>query len=130
VGFAAQGQSLHPNTFFQAEESHKLKRPFHDLTIHIVFTQQEFIKELAVLVPRLRGHLKRYAGALARYAKIRVHVLVRARLQEEEAKTKAPTAPSSRSKSWAMLFRKVFSIDVESCDECNRGLSQVSNRLS
>jgi len=77
---------------------------------------------LAALVPRPRVHLIRYAGAFARHAKIRPHVLVKARLEvQADSQSSEPAStkpPSERSKSWARLLRKVFNIDVESCHAC------------
>ncbi len=50
-----------------------------------MFTPLEFIEKLSALVPTPRVHLIRYAGAFARHAKIRPHVLVKARMGEPAA---------------------------------------------
>jgi len=87
-----------------------------------VFTPLEFIEKLSALVPKPRVHLIRYAGAFARHAKIRPHVLVRARMSDSATSAPSDTdvkkLPTKNSKHWARLLRKVFGIDVQSCHAC------------
>jgi hypothetical protein len=149
--FALEGFSLHANTFCEANEGYKLqrlieyvarppfanerlslkpsgdvmlklKRAFSDGTTHIVFSPLEFIEKLAALVPKPRVHLIRYAGAFARHAKIRPHVVGKAGAGLSESAEAVPPnkdrMPSESSKSWARLLKNVFGIDVASCHLC------------
>jgi len=54
---------------------YRLRRPFRDGTVAIMFQPVEFVEKLAALVPRPRVHLTRYHGILAPNAKLRPAVV-------------------------------------------------------
>jgi len=107
---------------------YKLKNPFHDGTTHVIFTPLEFIEKLAALIPKPRGHLTRYAGVFSRHSNLRPLVVpheLRARQvlvlpleegKEEENEKPKPNNPARIS--WAKLLKKVFDIDLSTCELC------------
>jgi hypothetical protein len=54
--------------------SYRLKTPWRDGTIHVIFEPQELMEKLAVLVPAPRLNLTRFHGILAPAAKRRASV--------------------------------------------------------
>jgi hypothetical protein len=92
-----------------------LKKPYSDGTTHIVMTQLELLERLASLVPRPRIHLTRFAGVFAPHYKYRAMVVPKPQVKLEPTKE---CKPSKSRISWAMLLKRVFNIDVETCSLC------------
>jgi hypothetical protein len=93
-----------------------LKKPYSDGTTHIVMTQLELLERLAAIVPRPRVHLTRFAGVFAPHFKYRAMVVPKPKV--ESAKLKPDDQPSKSRISWARLLKRVFNVDIETCNLC------------
>jgi hypothetical protein len=97
---------------------YRLKKPFSDGSTHIIMTPMELIEKLAALVPRPRVHLTRFHGVLAPHYTYRQMVVPKPKAQTLDS---TPTDDDSDSKSkikWARLLKRVFDIDMETCQKC------------
>ncbi len=120
---------------------YRLKRPWRDGTIAVVFERQDFIAKLSALVPAPRVHLTRYHGVLGPAAAWRSLIVPAGhgdrRETEAEPQPKpdvrqsvAPTAApavesepraesrSDRNYTWAEPMKRVFLVDVVQCAHC------------
>ena len=101
---------------------YKLKQAYRDGTRYLLFSPEELMEKLAALVPQPRVHLIRYHGCLAPNAKIRAEVVRQARGPDGvvEAKKTKEVRGSRRRMNWSALLKRVFKVDVESCQGCRR----------
>ena len=102
---------------------YELKAPFRDGTTHIIFEPLDFIAKLAALVPKPRVNLTRFHGVFAPNSKHRVQVTPAGR--GKGSKTKSPDGSQDQSlfeqrtaMSWAQRLKRVFNIDIETCNKC------------
>jgi hypothetical protein len=107
---------------------YQLKQAYRDGTKYLLFSPEELLEKLAALVPRPRVHLIRYHGCLAPNAKIRAEVVSQARGPEgEEAGAKPQEGRGPRRRmGWARLLKRVFKVDVESCQGCGGKLRVIA----
>lgn len=96
---------------------YKLIEAYQDGTEYLLFSPEELLEKLAVLVPIPRVHLTKFHGCLAPNAKIRAKVVRQARENPSEAAQKSKPYRRRRL-SWAQLMRRVFQIDLEDCTCC------------
>ena len=93
-----------------------LKRPLRDGRTELAFTPVEFLRRLATLIPPPRSHLTRFHGVFAPHHALRAAVVPGdASASEDLAGTRAGPL---RRLAWAALMKRVFAIDVLSCDTC------------
>jgi len=93
-----------------------LKRPLRDGRTELAFTPVEFLRRLATLIPPPRSHLTRYHGVFAPHHALRAAVVPADASAPEDL---AGTRPGPlRRLAWAALMKRVFAIDVLSCDTC------------
>jgi hypothetical protein len=114
----------------------KLKTAFRDGTTHVVRSPLEFLQRLAALVPRPRLNLIRFHGVLAPTDKWRLQVVPgkssvpEARddnVGEAEELVEDPgKGASGRYISWARLLKRVFDIDIETCEHCGGPLKMIA----
>ncbi len=116
---------------------YRLKRPWRNGTIAVVFERQDFIAKLAVLVPAPRAHLTRYHGVFGPAAVWRSLIVPTGNDHGREtdlnsqpspqtssvppdARDESHTAPavSGRNYTWAELMKRVFLVDVLQCEHC------------
>jgi hypothetical protein len=78
-----------------------------------IFEPLDFIARLAALVPKPRVNLTRFHGVFAPNSQHRALVK---RVSDE------PQTPAERraSTSWAQRLKRVFNIDIETCQACCR----------
>ena len=102
---------------------YELKTPYRDGSAHVIFEPLDFISKLAALVPKPRVNLTRYHGVFAANSKHRSLVTPGKRGKgrkikvSDDAQDKSPEEYRA-SMSWAQRLKRVFSIDVELCDQC------------
>ena len=105
----------------RGEVVYKLKKPWDDGTTAIKLTQNELMERLVALVPRPRVNLIRYHGVLAPNYKYRKQIVPQQKIVEPdplaEAKSKEKQNAKKRMK-WAQLLKRVFNIDIETCNRC------------
>jgi hypothetical protein len=108
-----------------------LKRAWDDGTCAVVFSGDELMARLAVLVPPPRVHTTRYFGVWAPRSKMRRLVV-----PDSPAPTKIVVANQDGERdvlhhryrlSWAQALSKVFAIDIMQCPRCNqKGMQQIA----
>jgi len=83
----------------------------------------DLIAKLAALVPKPRVNLTRFHGVFAPNSKHRVQVTPAGR--GKGSKTKSPDGSQDQSlfeqrtaMSWAQRLKRVFNIDIETCNKC------------
>jgi hypothetical protein len=101
-----------------------LQRPLRDGRTALVFAPGEFVRRLATLIPPPRSHLTRYHGVFAPHHALRAAVVPAQATPCADDPT--PRAGPLRRLAWAALMKRVFAIDVLSCDTCG-GASHTSN---
>ena len=104
---------------------YQLKTPYRDGTTHVIFEPLDFIAKLAALVPKPRTNLTRFHGVFAPNSKFRVRVTPAKRGRGR--KRRQPTGenwldktPAERHQSmtWMQRLKRVFNIDIETCERC------------
>jgi len=104
---------------------YQLKTPYRDGTTHVIFEPLDFIAKLAALVPKPRTNLTRFHGVFAPNSKLRVRVTPAKRGRGR--KRRQPTGenwidktPAERHQSmtWMQRLKRVFNIDIETCERC------------
>ena len=106
---------------------YKLKTPYRNGTTHIVLDPLDFLSRLASLIPRPRIHLIRFHGVFAPNCKYRSLVVPQSVLLE---KTSHKEQKKSYSMGWAKMLRRVFDIDVQTCQKCGGKIKIISAILS
>lgn len=99
---------------------YQLKTPYRDGTTHVIFTPLDFMAKLAALVPKPRVNLTRFFGVFAPNSQYRLAII-----QEKKAKPRTTEVKGDKtvkgkrnSMTWAQRLKRVFNIDVETCESC------------
>ena len=93
-----------------------LKTPYDDGTSHVVLSPMEFIGRLVALVPKPRVNLTRFHGVFSSNSKLREYVVPTK--PADEAVTKDQSGNKAYSMTWAQRLKRVFAIDIETCEKC------------
>jgi hypothetical protein len=121
---AAERLSLTP----QGEVHYRLKTPYRDGTTHIVLEPLDFIARLAALVPSPRAHQSRYHGVFAPGSALRAAVTPSGRGLGAAAKpTEKERAPKAPRMTWMQRLKRVFAIDIETCQRCGGTLEVIAS---
>ena len=103
----------------QGNIRYALKTPYQDGTTHVVFEPLDFLARLAALVPSPRVNLTRFHGVFAPNHRLRARIVpaqgARAVVQ---VPSEARAAPRHVAMSWAQRLKRVFDIDIETCEHC------------
>jgi len=94
-----------------------LKTPYRDGATHIILDPLDFIARLAALVPKPRVNLTRFHGVFAPNSALRHHVTPAGRGKRKSDDAKTP-AQRHAAMTWAQRLKRVFKIDIETCDQC------------
>jgi len=101
---------------------YQLKTPWRNGTTHVVFEPLDFMSRLVSLVPKPRVNLTRFHGVFAPNSKYRAKVTParRGKRKRSHSADEADQTPAEKraSMTWAQWLKRVFSIDIETCDEC------------
>jgi hypothetical protein len=73
--------------------------------------------EMAALVPKPRVHLTRYHGVFAPHSALRAQVTPAGRGKKTGVSERSP-AERHQAMTWAQRLKRVFRIDIESCECC------------
>ncbi len=103
-----------------------LKTPYRDGTTHVVFEPLDFIARLAALVPRPRAHLTRYHGVFAPHSRWRTEVTPAGRGTPTTTDRRTP-AERHRAMSWAQRLKRVFGIEIETCEVCGGKVKVIAS---
>ena len=109
---------------------YQLKTPYRDGTTHVLFEPLDFLARLAALVPKPRVNLTRFHGVFAPNCKLRSQVTPARRGKGRqrpgvESEEKAP-AEKHASMTWAKRLKRVFDMDVQTCDACGGAVKIVA----
>jgi len=104
---------------------YQLKTPYRDGTTHVIFEPLDFISKLASLVPKPRVNLTRFHGVFAPNSKHRTLVTPARRGKNLQEENKTPEE-KRRAMSWAQRLKRVFNIDVETCDHCGGSVKVIA----
>ena len=85
----------------------------------------DFIARLAALVPKPRVNLTRFHGVFAPNSRLRKQVTPAQR--GRHAATQVPKTASERqaAMTWAQRLKRVFKIDIETCNQCGGTILQI-----
>ncbi len=109
---------------------YQLKTPYRDGTTHVFFEPLDFLARLAALVPKPRVNLTRFHGIFAPNSKLRVQVTPAKRGSGRqksgiEVEDKTP-AEKHAAMTWAKRLKRVFDIDVQTCEACGGAVKIVA----
>ncbi len=110
---------------------YELKTPFRDGTTHFIFEPLDFIARLAALVPKPRVNLTRFHGVFAPNSQYRARVTPAKRgrggKRLAQGDSDEPTPAERRaSMTWAQRLKRVFNIDIETCQVCGGALRIIA----
>jgi hypothetical protein len=110
----------------QGQVRYTLKTPYRDGTTHVVFEPLDFVARLAALVPRPRAHLTRYHGVFAPHSRWRAEVTLAGRGKAMTTDLRTP-AERHRAMRWAQRLKRVFGIEIETCEQCGGKVKVVAS---
>ena len=101
---------------------YELKTPFRNGTTHVIFDPLDFMARLAALVSKPRVNLTRFHGVFAPNSKYRALITPagRGKGSKKTGKDKDDRSFAERhmAMSWAQRLKRVFHIDIETCEKC------------
>jgi hypothetical protein len=101
-----------------------LKTPYDDGTSHVVLSPMEFMGRLAALVPKPRVNLTRFHGVFSPNSKLRQFVVPAK--PAEEGVTKDQLGKTAYSMTWAQRLKRVFAIEIETCEKCGGNVKIIA----
>lgn len=109
---------------------YQLKAPYRDGTTHVLFEPLDFLARLAALVPKPRVNLTRFHGVFAPHSKWRAQITPARRRKgcrttSTEPEERTP-AEKHAAMTWAKRLKRVFGIDVQTCDACGGAVKIVA----
>jgi hypothetical protein len=110
---------------------YELKTPWRNGTTHVIFEPLDFIARLVALVPKPRVNLIRFHGVFAPNSKYRSKVTLarRGRRKKCHAADEADQTPAEKRASitWAKRLKRVFNIDITTCDQCGADVRIIAS---
>ncbi|MCF6263497.1 MAG: IS91 family transposase [Xanthomonadales bacterium] len=100
---------------------YELKTPWRNGTTHVIFEPLDFISRLVSLVPKPRVNLTRFHGVFAPNSKHRAEVTPakRGKVKKPRSLDEDQTPAEFRVvMTWAKRLKRVFGIDIETCNAC------------
>jgi hypothetical protein len=104
-----------------------LKTPYRDGTTHVIFEPEDFIARLAALVPKPRAHLTRYHGVFAPASPDRARIVPEPRAAAANDRCEALATDRQRALTWAQRLKRVFAIEIETCQRCGGRLRVIAS---
>ena len=110
---------------------YELKTPWRNGTTHVIFEPLDFISRLVSLVPQPRVNLTRFHGVFAPNSKYRAKVSPARRGKRRKCHSTDEADPTPAEKrvlmTWAKRLKRVFSIEIETCNECGGDVRIVAS---
>lgn len=106
---------------------YELKNPYKNGTTHVVFEPLDFIARLATLVPRPWINLTRFHGVFAPNSKYRKAVTGYDKSSVDESSDKTTNSDQRYRMSWAERLKRVFSIDITTCQHCQGNVRIIAS---
>ncbi|HEX7013262.1 MAG TPA: transposase [Steroidobacteraceae bacterium] len=106
-----------------------LKTPYRDGTTAVMFEPFDFLARLAALVPLPGVHFTRYHGVFAPASALRGAVTPagRGRGAPPEHMSAPPQPDKHVSMNWMQRLKRVFSIDIQTCQRCGGALKVIAS---
>jgi len=103
----------------QGHIRYALKTPYRDGTTHVILEPLDFLARLASLIPLPRVNLTRFHGVFAPHAGLRMRIVPAVRKPPHAGPDEEGAfAHRHRAMTWAQRLRRVFGIDIETCERC------------
>lgn len=110
------------------EVRYRLKTPYRDGTTDIVLEPLDFMARLAALVPPPRVHQTRFHGVFASGSALRAAVTPSGRGRRASSKPiEEERAPKAVRMTWMQRLKRVFAIDIETCQRCGSALHVIAS---
>ncbi len=110
---------------------YKLKTPYRNGTTHVILEPMDLMARLAALVPRPRINLVRYHGVFAPASPLRGRITPARRGKGGRPKLEPDVdggpVHQRRSMTWAQRLRRVFNIDIETCEACGGPVKVIAS---
>jgi len=109
---------------------YELKTPWHNGTTHVIFEPLDFISRLISLIPKPRVNLTRFHGVFAPNSKHRAQVTParRGKVKKPRSLDENQTSAEKRaSMTWAKRLKRVFNIDIETCNKCGGDVKIIAS---
>ena len=88
---------------------------------------EDFIARLAALVPKPRAHLTRYHGVFAPASPDRAEIVPRTHAVAATERGEVSVSDRQQAMSWAQRLKRVFAIDIETCQQCGGRLRVIAS---
>ena len=111
----------------QGDIRYSLKTPYRDGTTHVIFEPLDFIARLAGLVPRPRVNLTRFHGIFAPNSRWRARITPAKRGKRRSAEEQRTGPEQRQAMTWAQRLKRVFRIDVETCEQCGGAVKTIAS---
>ena len=93
----------------------------------MVFEPLDFIARLAALVPTPRVNLTRYHGVFSPNHRLGEQVTPAKRGRRKTEATGDPSPARHVSMTWAQRLKRVFKIDIETCEHCGGAVKVIAS---
>jgi hypothetical protein len=111
----------------QGHIRYALKTPYRDGTTHVIFEPLDFLARLAALVPSPGVNLTRYHGVFAANHRLRAQIVPGQRGRGGLGEGQGGVVPKHAAMTWAQRLKRVFGIEVESCERCGGAVKIIAS---
>jgi hypothetical protein len=112
----------------QGHIRYALKTPYRDGTTHVMFEPLDFLARLAALVPSAGVNLTRYHGVFAPNHRFRAQIVPGKRGRgRSQAQRQGRAVPRHVAMSWAQRLKRVFGIEIQSCEHCGGAVKIIAS---
>jgi hypothetical protein len=112
----------------QGHTRYALKTPYRDGTTHVIFEPLDFLARLAAPVPSPGVNLTRYHGVFAPNHRLRAQIVPAQRGRGGSAGPGQGSAvPMHAAMTWAQRLKRVFGIEIESCQHCGGAVKIIAS---
>ncbi len=110
---------------------YELKTPWRNGTTHVIFEPLDFVSRLVSLVPKPRINLTRFHGVFAPNSNYRAKVTPtrRGKGKRWNSVDEGDQTPAEKrvSITWAKRLKRVFNIDIDTCDKCGGNVRIIAS---
>jgi hypothetical protein len=110
----------------QGHIRYALKTPYRDGTTHVMFEPLDFLARLAALAPSPGVNLTRYHGVFAPNHRFRAQI-VPGKRGRSQALRQGRAVPRHVAMSWAQRLKRVFGIEIQSCEHCGGAVKIIAS---
>jgi hypothetical protein len=111
----------------QGHVRYALKTPYRDGTTHVIFEPLDFLSRLAALVPSPGVNLTRYHGVFAANHRLRAQIVPGQRDRAGSGEGQGSAVPKHAAMTWAQRLKRVFGIEIESCEHCGGAVKIIAS---